>query len=236
MASDTVVVELVVLIAADSARPSVAGALLAEVAKYDTAFVRRAYGDWTGTSLKGWKDQLLYHSIQPVQQFAYTHGKNATDSAMIIDAMDLLYSSRFDRLAGPQLGMVIGIPLHNRASLTKVHDDTPLTAQLRRAVEAASAEEGWANLAKVGVHITKQQPDFDPRSFGYLKLGDLIIARHQFDIDRRGPGEGRAVVVYARDKRQKHISQVLLFIFHGTIPKIDVYSVRYMRGVGLDIS
>src|SRR6201999_1787044 len=55
-----------------------------------------AYGDWTGTSLRGWKDQLLAQSIQPIQQFAYTSGKNATDAAMVIDAMDLLYSERFD--------------------------------------------------------------------------------------------------------------------------------------------
>lgn len=88
--------KLAVLIDADNAQPSVIEELLAEVAKYGTAHVRRAYGDWTGTSLKGWKDQLLTQSIQPIQQFAYTIGKNATDAAMVIDAMDLLYSGRFD--------------------------------------------------------------------------------------------------------------------------------------------
>jgi uncharacterized LabA/DUF88 family protein len=87
---------LAVLIDADNARPSITEGLLAEIAKYGTAHVKRAYGDWTGTSLKGWKDQLLAQSIQPVQQFAYTTGKNATDAAMVIDAMDLLYSARFD--------------------------------------------------------------------------------------------------------------------------------------------
>jgi uncharacterized LabA/DUF88 family protein len=87
---------LAVLIDADNAQPSIIEGLLAEVAKYGTAHVRRAYGDWTGTSLKGWKDQLLAQSIQPIQQFAYTRGKNATDAAMVIDAMDLLYSGRFD--------------------------------------------------------------------------------------------------------------------------------------------
>ncbi|HEY2507749.1 MAG TPA: NYN domain-containing protein [Streptosporangiaceae bacterium] len=89
-------VKLAVLIDADNAQPTVTDGLLAEVAKYGTAHVKRAYGDWTGTSLKGWKDQLLAQSIQPIQQFAYTTGKNATDSALIIDAMDLLYSERFD--------------------------------------------------------------------------------------------------------------------------------------------
>lgn len=87
---------LAVLIDADNARPSITEDLLAEVAKYGTAHVKRAYGDWTGTNLKGWKEHLLAQSIQPIQQFAYTTGKNATDAAMVIDAMDLLYSERFD--------------------------------------------------------------------------------------------------------------------------------------------
>lgn len=87
---------LAVLIDADNAQASVVEGLLAEVAKYGTAHVKRAYGDWTGTSLRGWKDQLLSQSIQPIQQFAYTKGKNATDAALVIDAMDLLYSDRFD--------------------------------------------------------------------------------------------------------------------------------------------
>jgi hypothetical protein len=87
---------LAVLIDADNAQPSITMGLLAEVAKYGTAHVKRAYGDWTGPNLRGWKDQLLAQSIQPIQQFAYTRGKNATDAAMVIDAMDLLYSGRFD--------------------------------------------------------------------------------------------------------------------------------------------
>jgi len=88
--------KLAVLIDADNAQPSIIENLLAEVAKYGTAYVKRAYGDWTGTSLNSWKRNLLTQSIQPIQQFAYTTGKNATDAAMVIDAMDLLYSNRFD--------------------------------------------------------------------------------------------------------------------------------------------
>ncbi|KAJ5236096.1 hypothetical protein N7489_006187 [Penicillium chrysogenum] len=95
MAGDTIP-KLAVLIDADNARPSVVNLLLSEIAKYGTAHAKRAYGDWTRSSLQGWKDVLLEQSIQPIQQFAYTHGKNATDSAMIIDAMDLLYSNRYD--------------------------------------------------------------------------------------------------------------------------------------------
>jgi hypothetical protein len=86
---------LAILIDGDNASPKIISGLLAEVANYGVAGVKRVYGDWTGSNLKGWKDSLLEHSLQPVQQFAYTTGKNATDGAMIIDAMDLLYTGRF---------------------------------------------------------------------------------------------------------------------------------------------
>ena len=86
---------LALLIDGDNATPRIITALLAEIANYGTASVKRIYGDWTKPNLNGWKDCLLEHSIQPIQQFAYTTGKNATDGAMIIDAMDLLYTGRF---------------------------------------------------------------------------------------------------------------------------------------------
>lgn len=87
---------LAVLIDADNAQPSVIEGLLAEVAKFGVAGVKRIYGDWTSTKHAQWKESLLDHSITPIQQFAYTNGKNATDSSMIIDAMDLMYSQRLD--------------------------------------------------------------------------------------------------------------------------------------------
>lgn len=87
---------LAVLIDADNTQSSIIDGLLAEIAKYGVASVRRIYGDWTSQALRGWKEVLLEHSIQPIQQFGYTRGKNATDSAMIIDAMDLLYTGKFD--------------------------------------------------------------------------------------------------------------------------------------------
>ena len=95
MSNDTTQ-KLAALIDADNARPSIVDGLLAEIAKYGTANVKRIYGDWTLPELRGWKEVLLQHSIQPIQQFRYTTGKNSTDSAMIIDAMDLLYSDKFD--------------------------------------------------------------------------------------------------------------------------------------------
>jgi uncharacterized LabA/DUF88 family protein len=86
---------LAVLIDADNASPKIIESVLTEVATYGTASVKRIYGDWTKPNLGSWKEVLLTHSIQPIQQFANTKGKNSTDSAMIIDAMDLLYTSRF---------------------------------------------------------------------------------------------------------------------------------------------
>lgn len=86
---------LAVLIDADNVSHSLVEPLFAEIAKYGVASVKRIYGDWTSQRLAGWKQVLLSHAIQPIQQFGYTRGKNATDTAMIIDAMDLLYSNRF---------------------------------------------------------------------------------------------------------------------------------------------
>lgn len=87
---------LAVLIDADNAQPSVIEGLLAEIAKLGVASVKRIYGDWTSTGTTQWKQSLLRHSITPVQQFAYTKGKNATDASLIIDAMDLMHTHRFD--------------------------------------------------------------------------------------------------------------------------------------------
>lgn len=87
---------LAVLIDADNAQASVFHDLVAEVSRYGTATVKRAYGDWTTPNLKGWKDILHTMAIQPVQQFSYTTGKNSTDASLIIDAMDLLHSGALD--------------------------------------------------------------------------------------------------------------------------------------------
>ncbi len=87
---------LAVLIDSDNATASLTTELLAEIAKHGTPTIKRAYGDWTTQNLVGWKEELLRHAIQPVQQFAYTRGKNSTDSALIIDAMDLLYAGNLE--------------------------------------------------------------------------------------------------------------------------------------------
>lgn len=88
--------KLAVLIDAENISPKVIDLLFREIAKYGTICVRRIYGDWTTPHLGSWKDKLHKYSIQPIQQFRYTSGKNSTDSALIIDAMDLLYTRNFD--------------------------------------------------------------------------------------------------------------------------------------------
>ncbi len=87
---------LAVLIDADNIPYANVKEMLEEIAKYGTPTFKRIYGDWTKPTVAGWKTVLLEHAITPVQQYAYTVGKNATDSAMIIDAMDILYSGRVD--------------------------------------------------------------------------------------------------------------------------------------------
>ncbi len=238
---------LAVLIDADNAQPSITEALLSEVAKYGVASVKRIYGDWTTPSLSGWKSVLLEHSIQPVQQFRYTVGKNATDSAMIIDAMDLLYTKRFDgfclvssdsdftRLASRirEEGLLVyGFgekktpkafvsacdrfiftevlrfqestePAVKRKNANELKGDAKLVALLRSAMEAASDESGWAHLGAVGSNIAKQAPEFDPRNYGFGKLGELAAAIKLFDLDERVHGDGRSRSIYIRDKRKK---------------------------------
>jgi uncharacterized LabA/DUF88 family protein len=238
---------LAVLIDADNAQPSITEGLLAEVAKYGVASVKRAYGDWTTSSLSGWKPVLLEHSIQPIQQFRYTVGKNATDTAMVIDAMDLLYTGRFEgfclvssdsdftRLAcriREEGVLVYGFgekktpkpfvsacdkfiftevlrfqedaePASKPKTGRELKGDAKLVSLLRSALEAASDESGWGNLGTVGNNIVKQAPEFDPRNYGYSKLGALAEATNLFEVDKRPQSDGHSTVIYIRDKRKK---------------------------------
>jgi uncharacterized LabA/DUF88 family protein len=239
--------KLAVLIDADNAQPAIVEGLLTEIAKYGTANVKRIYGDWTAPDLKGWKQVLLQYSIQPIQQFGYTKGKNATDSAMIIDAMDLLYTDKFDgfcivssdsdftKLASRirEAGLfVYGFGERKtpepfvsacdkfiftevlrskddyserikRKTSVELKKDTKLVNLLRNAVEASSDDSGWAHLASVGSNIAKQAPEFDPRNYGYKKLGELASETKLFQIEERAVGDGPSKATYLKDKRKK---------------------------------
>ncbi len=237
-----VVPRIAVLIDADNAQPSIADALLAEVARFGASFIRRAYGDWTTPNLAGWKPALLNHAIQPVQQFRYTVGKNATDSAMIIDTMDLLHSRRLDgfclvssdsdftglaRRVREEGLLAIGVGERKTprpfvaacdrfiytdllAPATKPDGDavkappTPardkkLIELLANAVDAASDEAGWAHLGTVGTKIYQQSPEFDSRSWGFAKLGDLFAALPMFQTEERGTAGARTRFVRRAD-------------------------------------
>ena len=91
--------KLAVLIDAENTSLTSLKAIVTELSKYGYIVVKRAYGDWATPSLKNWKDTLNELAIQPIQQFSYTQGKNSSDAAMIIDAMDLLYSNKFNAFA-----------------------------------------------------------------------------------------------------------------------------------------
>ena len=93
MTKDT---KLAVLIDGDNVPPKYVKEMMEEIAKYGTPTIKRIYGDWTKPHLTKWKKILLENAINPIQQYSYTTGKNATDSAMIIDAMDILYSGKVD--------------------------------------------------------------------------------------------------------------------------------------------
>ncbi len=250
---------LAVLIDADNAQAAVIEELLAEIARYGEATVKRIYGDFTVSTSSAWKKVLQKYAIKPVQQFAYTTGKNATDSALIIDAMDLLYTRKFDgfclitsdsdftglamRLREEGL-TVLGFgekktpdafrnachkfvfteilrpgnenepvePLPESSS-KKEASCTKAVAKVAEkklrfpgkfmltALEQSIDDSGWAGLGAFGSYLSKLQPDFDSRLYGYKKLSDLVKAKKDlFEIEeRQTPGSNRKAI-YLRAK------------------------------------
>jgi uncharacterized LabA/DUF88 family protein len=242
---------LAVLIDADNAQAAVIDGLFAEIARYGEATVRRIYGDFTTQASSSWKKVLHRHAIKPVQQFAYTTGKNATDSTLIIDAMDLVYTRRFDgfclvtsdsdftglavRLREEGL-MVLGfgeqktpVAFRNAChkftftevlratadeAVTTPHPVTPTpapptaapappqapmeipTAFLMQALEQSVDDAGWAHLGTFGSYLTKLQPEFDSRLYGYKKLSDLVKAKTDLFVteERQSPGSAHKVM------------------------------------------
>jgi len=90
-----------------------------------------------------------------------------------------------------------------KTSANKLRQDTKLVSLIRNAVDASSDESGWAQLGPVGSNIAKQSPDFDPRNYGYGKLGELVSATGLFDIEMRPVGDTGSKVLYVRDQRKK---------------------------------
>ena len=237
---------IALLIDADNAPASKIQAILDELSKYGVINVRRAYGNWKKPELKAWEERLHEFAIRPMQQFDYSKGKNASDMAMVIDAMELLYTDKpqafglvssdadftplvmhlkskgaavfgfgqkkapepFQRacstflfvenigseptvtndIAAATTAIMADIVAADAVQLhpmptPKLKMDTRLVNLLRGAVKAVAEEDGWALLGQVGSHIANQA-SFDPRNYGYEKLGALFEATQLFEIKR----------------------------------------------------
>lgn len=242
--SEEPTLRLAVLIDADNAQAAVIEGLLAEIARYGEATVKRIYGDFTAPTSASWKKVLQQYAIKPMQQFAYTTGKNATDSTMIIDAMDLLYTRKFDGFClitsdSDFTGLAIRLreegitvlgfgekktPMAFRNACNKfvftevlrpappeesgkmetkkkvVPTKQPQSTQSEKskipqkfilaALEQSTDDNGWAQLGTFGSYLTKLQPDFDSRLYGFKKLSDLVKARTDLFLteERQAPG------------------------------------------------
>jgi uncharacterized protein (TIGR00288 family) len=235
---------IALLIDADNAPAAKIDVILAEVARHGAANVRRAYGNWKSPHLKNWEAVLHSYAIRPIQQFAYSSGKNASDMAMVIDGMDLLYARNLDAFAivssdadftplvmrilteglkvygfgqrktpepfvnaCSQFTYVEGLvqasetpdepsPALKRMDSKKLRGDARLVRMLRTAVDAASADDGWAHLSQVRNQIGNQA-SFDPRNYGYGKFSELVDASELFEVKRDGQ------IVLVRDKRRR---------------------------------
>ena len=256
--------KVALLIDGDNAQPSLIGQILAEAGKYGLVTIRRIYGDWTTVNMSGWKNALHDNAIQPIQQFRYTIGKNATDSAMIIDAMDILHGhlvdgfcivssdSDYTRLATRirEMGFfVMGVGKrstpkafvngcnlfiytenlvpkgrerearrHERGGAahrkgggkeTREEREEPEDREdkgpkfdpvplLKGAFDMAVHEDGWANLGEIGFYLRQLDPGFDPRTYGFKQLSQLINSQTAlFDVHSRGE-EGGGAAIYIR--------------------------------------
>ena len=213
-------IRLAVLIDADNTPARLVKEMFDELASFGTITVKRAYGDWTNPHLTNWRDVLLGNAISPQQQFAYTYGKNATDSALIIDAMDLLYSGNVEgfaivssdsdftplatrlRESGKR---VIGVGQRKTPKAfveacerfvflevlagdggasepatgpAKGEQPPAIQSVLTKALNKVDADDDdWARLSALGNHLNRTDPSFDPRTYGFGKLSDLIKAQ-----------------------------------------------------------
>ena len=206
---------IALLVDAENAPAPVVEPVLADLADRGVVTVRRAYGNWTSPGLGPWVAALRVHAIRPVQQFAYTRGKNAADIALVIDALDLLHGGCVDAFAlvssdadfTPLVLRLLdgGVPVYGfgepkapepfvRSCTRFTHLSGPVPAgivrSIRTAVAAVRRDDGWADLGTVGALAS-----LDLRAHGYRRLSKLVEATGQFDLRR----EDLAVLV--REKR-----------------------------------
>lgn len=238
---------LAVLIDADNASAKIVDGLFEEIAKIGEASVRRIYGDFSSARSKGWSDVLSKHAIIPQQQFAYTTGKNASDITLVIDAMDLLHSGRFDgfclvssdsdftRLAarireqgidvfgfGEQktpesfrqacrrfvytenlLATAPGNAPEATPSAKPLQQPSAAVPIIRKVIAQMESEDGWVPLGAVGTNLANLASDFDPRTYGFRKLSDLVRKTNAFEIDHPQGGALRIRIKPQTGKKPK---------------------------------
>lgn len=248
--------QIALLIDADNATAARIEVILSELSGFGGTSIRRAYGNWTKPELRGWVAVLHEHGIRPVQQFDPSKGKNASDIALAVDAVEILHTQRPDAFAlvssdadftplvmhlrehgvavygfgdaktpgpfqsacsrflvlnrlaersegedeeddgtGDGTGSAGGGRAPLRVSPEQLRSDRKLVSLLRRAVESAADESGWALVGSVGNHISNQS-SFDPRNYGYAKLSRLLEATGLFDVRDEG-----LTTVAVRDKQ-----------------------------------
>lgn len=269
---------LAVLIDGDNAPRDCLKGIMEEIAIYGTPMIKRIYGDWASHGLSSWKTSLLENAVTPKQQFAYTTGKNATDSAMIIDAMDILYTGKTDgfvlvssdsdftplAIRLRESGMyVIGIgeektpkafvqacdkfirvevirDKYKKPAKSATAKKTAATAKkaaaksadkpekapaskaaaTKKAAPAAEAkppvpeeiinliadsvadladDDGWIDMSNLGNLIIKKQPDFDPRTYGFGKLSNMLKNLDRFELQVRETADPNVRPMYVRD-------------------------------------
>ncbi len=253
--------KLAVLIDADNVSYHYISAMMDEIAIYGIPTVKRIYGDWTRQNMNGWKSVILDYAISPVQQFNYTTGKNSTDSALIIDAMDILYTydidgfclissdSDFTKLAirlresgklvlgfGEQKTPNAFIAACNRFIFLEILEDNYVEPEennntnddqynnnnnnkpnkglktldnktkrmIANVIEAIADDSGWAFLADVGNVISKTEPSFDSRNYGYSKLSHLIEDVQEIEIDERTTSNPNVKHIYIKYNSSKN--------------------------------
>ncbi|MGN6550875.1 MAG: NYN domain-containing protein [Pararhizobium sp.] len=247
MASDGSPMRLAVLIDGDNTSHRIADGLFEELATIGEASVRRIYGDFSNNHLRSWAEILSRHAINAQQQFAYTTGKNSSDIALVIDAMDLLHTGRFDgfclvtsdsdftRLAARirEQGLyVYGVgeqktpeslrqachrfiyaenllpeaPAAGREPAEAASPLQPPSAAaplIRKAIALMDDDDGWINLGGLGQRLANLAPDFDPRTYGHTRLGDLVKHAGGFEVERMEGRGLKARVKPVRSRRPK---------------------------------
>ena len=266
---------LAVLIDGDNAPRDCLKGIMEEIAIYGTPMIKRIYGDWASHGLVSWKKSLLENAVTPKQQFAYTSGKNATDSAMIIDAMDILYTGKTDgyvlvssdsdftplAIRLRESGMyVIGIGEEktpkafvqacdkfirvevirdkykktakaaakpaakktaakssaakaaekaekpaSKAAAKKAEDKKPpvpeeIITLIADSVADLADDDGYIDLSNLGNLIIKKQPDFDPRTYGFGKLSNMLKNLPRFEVQVRETSDPNVKPIYIRDQ------------------------------------